>query len=82
MEESIDSMIQQSLALLIEEVAGLWIWVVGIVAGWGMTLTFIICALVVMYVRIRSLHKQILRLESRSVAENRDMSMRLQKLEK
>ena len=66
---------------LIEEVVSLWHWTIGIVAGWGFTTTLLVVALVIAYVRIAKLKKQIELSKNQWVAESRDLSIRLRKLE-
>ena len=75
-------MIAQTIQTLVGEVNGLWSWIIGIVAGWGLTFTLVVAALVYAHIRIVRLNRKILALESRIIAEGRDVSIRLTKVEK
>ena len=75
-------MITQSLQAVVTEVADLWSWMIGIVAGWGLTFTLVVVALVYAHVRISRLQRKVAQLESRVITEGRDVSLRLTKVEK
>ena len=75
-------MIVETLEQTISEVNGLWDWVVGIIAGWGLTFTLVVVAIVYAHVLIRRLNRKISDLENRLTTEDRDISLRLRKLEK
>lgn len=75
-------MIVQTINTLVGEVAGLWAWVIGIIAGWGLTFSLVVGALVYAHIQIMRLNKKIASLESRIIAEGRDISIRLTKVEK
>ena len=75
-------MIVESLQTVVAEVNGLWSWVIGIVAGWGLTFTAVVAALVYAHIQIARLNKKIAKLESRVITEGRDVSLRLTKVEK
>ncbi len=75
-------MIVESLQTVVLEVNGLWSWVIGIVAGWGLTFTLVVAALVYAHIQLARLNKKISTLESRIIAEGRDVSLRLTKVEK
>ena len=75
-------MITQSLQAVITEVADLWSWMIGIVAGWGLAFTLVVAALVYAHVRIARLQRKVTQLESRQVTDGRDISLRVGKLEK
>ena len=68
--------------LLQQTVDTLWLWTYGLVAGWGITFTLVVIALVITLVRTVNLQERIKRLESRVIANDRDASIRLNKLEK
>jgi len=74
-------MIAQTLQTLVGEVNGLWSWIVGIIAGWGLTFTAVVAILVYAHIRIARLNKKINALEGRVVTEGRDTSLRLTKIE-
>jgi uncharacterized membrane protein YciS (DUF1049 family) len=75
-------MIAESLQTVVSEVNGLWSWVIGIVAGWGLTFSLVVAALVYAHIQISRLNKKITALENRVVTEGRDVSLRLTKVEK
>jgi hypothetical protein len=75
-------MIVETLQQTIAEVNGLWDWIVGIIAGWGLTFTIVIAAIVYAHIRIRRLNRKVVNLENRLTTDNRDISLRLRKLEK
>lgn len=75
-------MIIESLQTVVAEVNGLWTWVIGIVAGWGLTFTIVVAALVYAHIRLSRLNRKLEYLESRIIAEGRDVSLRLTKVEK
>ena len=75
-------MIVESLQTVVGEVNGLWSWVIGIVAGWGLTFSLVVAALVYAHVRSVRLNHKILQLENRIITEGRDVSLRLTKVEK
>jgi hypothetical protein len=75
-------MIVETLEQTISEVNGLWDWVVGIIAGWGLTFTLVVVGIVYAHVLIRRLNRKITEMENRLTTEDRDISLRLRKLER
>jgi uncharacterized membrane protein YciS (DUF1049 family) len=75
-------MIAQTLQTLVGEVNGLWSWIVGIIAGWGLTFTLVVAAVVYAHIRISRLQRKITQLENRQVTDERDLSLRIRKFEK
>ena len=75
-------MIAQTIQTLVGEVNGLWSWIVGIIAGWGLTFTAGVAGIVYAHIRISRLNKKITALENRQVTSERDISIRLTKVEK
>jgi hypothetical protein len=63
-----------SLTLLTNSISDLWYWTYGIIAGWGLTLTIMIAAIVVLAVRQIRLQKQITQLENRIVHNEREFN--------
>jgi len=53
----------------------------GIIAGWGITFTMVVIALALAFVRTIALQKRLTTLESRFIAETRDLSMRITKID-
>ena len=75
-------MIVETLQQTIAEVNGLWDWITGIIAGWGLTFTLVVVAIVYAHARINRMDKKIKDLENKLVSEDRDISLRLRKLER
>ena len=65
-----------------QAIDNLWLWTYGLVAGWGLTFTMVVIALAITLVRTVHLQERITRLENRLIANDRDTSIRLTKLEK
>ena len=74
-------MIAQTLEFLISEISSLWHWGIGIIAGWGITLTLVVVAVVVIWRRLQRLEDQVQMYRNTAVMEGRDASLRLNKLE-
>jgi hypothetical protein len=70
------------IANLVLEVAGLWSWIVGIIAGWGLTFTAVVAAIIYAHVRIARLKKLVGKIENQLVTDVRDLSLRMRDLEK
>lgn len=75
-------MIAQTLITLTNEIAGLWSWVVGIIAGWGLTFTAVVAVIIYAHIRINRLKHRVEQLNNQLVTETRDLSIRLRTLEK
>jgi hypothetical protein len=75
-------MIAQTLQTLVGEVNGLWSWIVGIIAGWGLTFTLVVAAIIYAHLRVSKLKKDLASIHNQHVTETRDLSLRLRKLEK
>ena len=75
-------MIVDTLQQVISEVSGLWSWIIGIVAGWGLTFTIVVSALIVAHIKIAKLDRKVQNLENRQVTDNREISFRITKIEK
>jgi hypothetical protein len=70
------------IKLLTQTVDSLWLWTYGLVAGWGLTVTLIVVALVILLIRTINLQKRINTLESRLVHAERDYNITLSKWQK
>ena len=75
-------MIAQTLQTLVGEVNGLWTWIIGIVAGWGLTFTAVVAGIVYAHIRITKLKRQVEKLKNQRITEDRELSSRIAKLEK
>jgi uncharacterized membrane protein len=67
---------------LTEAIDTLWYMAYGIIAGWGITFTLVVIALILLLVRTINLQGRIQRLENRQVSDNRDLSLRITKIDK
>ena len=53
----------------------LWFWTYGIIAGWGLTFTIIIVALVLLLIRQINMQNRITKLENRLIHAERDYNL-------
>lgn len=67
------------IALLTNGLNDLWFWTYGIIAGWGVSFTVIVVALVLVTVRTINLQRRVDRLESRLVHAERDYNLTINK---
>ena len=75
-------MIVNTLQQTVAEVNGIWNWITGIIAGWGLTFTLVVAAIVYAHVRINRMRREVDNLRNQHVTETRDLSLRLRNLEK
>lgn len=61
--------------LLTNGINDLWYWTYGIIAGWGLTVTLIVVALVLVVIRTINLQRRVDRLESRLIHAERDYNL-------
>ena len=64
-----------TIKLLADTVDSLWFWTYGIIAGWGVTFTIVVAALVLLLVRTINLQRRVDRLEQRLVHAERDYNL-------
>jgi uncharacterized membrane protein len=70
------------MSKLTEAIDTLWYMTYGMIAGWGITFTLVVIALILLLVRTINLQRRIQRLENRQVSDNRDLSLRITKIDK
>lgn len=70
------------ITLLTTAVDNLWLWTYGLVAGWGVTLTLLIAALILISVKLLKLSRRVTRLENRLVHAERDYNITLDRWKK
>jgi hypothetical protein len=70
------------ISLLTTAVDNLWMWTYGLVAGWGVTVTLLIAALIFVSIRMLRLHQRVTRLENRLISAERDYNITLTKWNK
>jgi uncharacterized protein (DUF58 family) len=64
-----------TLALLTSNIENLWYMAYGIIAGWGVTFTVLIVALIIVGIRTINLQRRVDRLEARLVHAERDYNL-------
>jgi hypothetical protein len=70
------------ITLLTTAVDNLWMWTYGLVAGWGVTFTLLIAAVIFLAVRQLKLTRRIANLENRLISAERDYNITLSKWQK
>jgi hypothetical protein len=63
------------ITLLTNGLNDLWFWTYSIIAGWGLTFTIIVVALVLVVIRTINLQRRVDRLEQRLVHAERDYNL-------
>ena len=63
------------IKLLADGVDSLWLWTYGIIAGWGLTFTVIVVAIVLLLIRTINLQRRVDRLENRLITAERDYNL-------
>jgi hypothetical protein len=63
------------VTLLTKTIDSLWYWTYGIIAGWGLTFTIFIVAIVLLFIRTINLQRRVDRLEQRLVHAERDYNL-------
>ena len=63
------------ITLLTNGLNDLWFWTYGIIAGWGLTFTIIVIALVLVVIRTINLQRRVDSLEARLVHAERDYNL-------
>jgi len=61
--------------LLADGIDSLWLWTYGIIAGWGLTFTIIVVAIVLLLIRTINLQRRVDRLENRLITAERDYNL-------
>jgi len=61
--------------LLASTIDSLWLWTYGIIAGWGLTFTLIVVALILLLIRTINLQRRVDRLENRIVTNEREFNL-------
>jgi hypothetical protein len=63
------------IALLTSTIDSLWLWTYGIIAGWGLTFTVVVVALIILLVRTINLQRRVDRLENRIITNEREFNL-------
>jgi uncharacterized membrane protein YhiD involved in acid resistance len=61
--------------LLTTAIDNLWLATYGIIAGWGVTFTIVIVALIVLLIRTVNLQRRVDRLENRIISNEREFNL-------
>jgi hypothetical protein len=61
--------------LLTTAVDNLWLATYGIIAGWGVTFTIVIMALIILLIRTVNLQRRVDRLENRIISNEREFNL-------
>ena len=67
---------------ILSEISNLWFYAYGMIAGWSISFIAVVVFLVLAHMRITKLESDLRRTHSQMVAETRDASLRINKLEK
>lgn len=63
------------ITLLTNGINDLWFWTYGIIAGWGVTFTVLVVALIIVVIRTINLQRRVDRLEARLIHAERDYNL-------
>jgi hypothetical protein len=63
------------ITLLTNTIDSLWLWTYSIIAGWGLTFTVVIVALVILLIRTVNLQRRLDHLENRMVTNEREFNL-------
>lgn len=63
------------ITILTNGLNDLWFWTYGIIAGWGLTFTIVIIAIVLLLIRTINLQRRVDRLENRLITAERDYNL-------
>jgi hypothetical protein len=63
------------ITLLTTTIDNLWLWTYGIIAGWGLTFTLVVVALVILLIRTINLQRRVDRLENRIITNEREFNL-------
>jgi hypothetical protein len=63
--------------ILTTAIDNLWWWTYGIIAGWGLTFTIMVVALVILLIRTINLQRRLDRLEARVIMDEREYNLLL-----
>jgi uncharacterized membrane protein YhiD involved in acid resistance len=63
------------ITLLTSAIDSLWWWTYGIIAGWGLTFTLVVAALIILLIRTINLQRRVDRLENRIITNEREFNL-------
>jgi hypothetical protein len=70
------------IPILTSAVNDLWFWTYGLVAGWGVTVTLLIAAIIFLSVKFLRLSRRVTQLEARLVHAERDYNLTIDRWKK
>jgi uncharacterized protein (DUF58 family) len=62
------------IPILTEAINNLWFWTYGIVAGWGLTFTIVVSAIILLAVRHLKLQRKVTSVEGRLITLEREFN--------
>jgi hypothetical protein len=63
------------VSILTTAIDNLWWWTYGIIAGWSLTVTVVVAALVILLIRTINLQRRVDRLEARIITNEREFNL-------
>lgn len=63
------------ITLLTTGLNDLWFWTYSIIAGWGLTFSIIVVAIVLLFIRTINLQRRVDRLENRLISAEREFGL-------
>lgn len=70
------------ISLLTNAVNDLWFWTYGLVAGWGVTFTLLVAAVIFLAIRQLKLSRRVTQLETRLIHAERDYNLTVNQWQK
>lgn len=63
------------LSPVAQAIENLWWWTYGIIAGWGLTFSLVVAALIIILIRTINLQRRVDRLEARIITNEREFNL-------
>lgn len=63
------------ISILSSAIDNLWWWTYGIIAGWSLTFTLVVVALIILLIRTINLQRRVDRLENRIITNEREFNL-------
>lgn len=63
------------IGILSSAIDSLWWWTYGIIAGWSLTFTLVVAALIILLIRTINLQRRVDRLENRIITNEREFNL-------
>lgn len=65
---------------VIAELAEVWMWILSMVAGIGLTVSLLIIVLIYLFLRVTKISSKLRNLENRVISTERDFSLQINKI--